>query len=66
MRRMRDEHNVNIMYSPPELLEAYRKAWDEVVEDEPKKNANFRKIYASCSKFHEEFRLWGDNGYLKR
>ncbi len=66
MRRMRDQHGVNIMYWPPEFLEAYEKAWNEVVEEESKNNANFKKVYASFSKFREEFKLWGDNGYLKR
>ena len=66
MRRMRDDHGVNIMYWPPEFLEAYEKAWNEVVAEESAKNANFKKVYASYSKFREEFRLWGENGYLKR
>ena len=58
--------NRKIRYWPPEMLAAYQKAWDEVVEEESKKNANFKKVYASYSKFREEFKLWGDNGYLKR
>jgi len=66
MRRMRDDHGVNIRYWPPEMLAAFEKAWDEVVEEESENNANFKKVYASYSKFREEFRLWGENGYLKR
>ena len=66
MTRMRDQHGVNIMYWPPEFLEAYKKAWLEVIEEESRNNANFKKIYASYSKFREEFKLWGENGYLKR
>jgi TRAP-type mannitol/chloroaromatic compound transport system substrate-binding protein len=66
MRRMRDKHDVKIKYWSPEMLAAYQKAWDEVVEEESKNNANFKKVYASYSKFREEFKLWGDNGYLKR
>lgn len=66
MKRMRDNHGVKIMYWPPEFLEAYEKAWQEVVEEESEDNAQFRKVYASYSKFREEFKLWGDNGYLKR
>jgi len=66
MLRMRDKHNVKIMYWPPEFLEAYEKAWQEVVEEESENNAQFKKVYASYSKFREEFKLWGDNGYLKR
>ena len=49
-----------------EALEAYEKAWQEVVEEESEDNAQFRKVYASYSKFREEFKLWGENGYLKR
>lgn len=63
---MRDKHGVKIKTWPPEILAAYEKAWNEVVEEESHNNANFRKVYASCSKFREEFRLWGQNGYLKR
>jgi TRAP-type mannitol/chloroaromatic compound transport system substrate-binding protein len=66
MQRMQDKHDVKIRYWPPEMLAAYEKAWNEVVEEESKKNANFKKVYASYSKFREEFKLWGDNGYLKR
>jgi len=66
MTRMRDEHDVKIRYWPPEFLEAYEKAWQEVIADESANNAQFRKVYASYSKFREEFKLWGDNGYLKR
>jgi TRAP-type mannitol/chloroaromatic compound transport system substrate-binding protein len=66
MQRMRDEHGVIIKYWPPEFLEAYEKAWQEVIVEESGRNANFKKIYASYSKFREEFKLWGQNGYLKR
>jgi TRAP-type mannitol/chloroaromatic compound transport system substrate-binding protein len=66
MRRMRDEHDVKIRYWPPEMIAAYQKAWDEVVAEESENNAKFKKVYASYAKFREEFKLWGDNGYLKR
>lgn len=66
MRRMRDNNEVNIRYWPQEFLDAYEKAWQEVIEEESENNANFKKIYASYSKFREDFKLWGDNGYLKR
>ncbi len=66
MLRMRDKHGVKIMYWPQEFLDAYGKAWQEVIAEESRNNANFKKIYASYSKFREEFKLWGENGYLKR
>ena len=66
MLRMRDKHDVKVMYWPQEFLDAYETAWQEVIVEESENNANFKKIYASYSKFREEFRLWGENGYLKR
>lgn len=66
MQRMRDDHDVKIKYWPKEFLDAYESAWQEVVEEESANNANFKKIYASYSKFRKDFKLWGDNGYLKR
>jgi TRAP-type mannitol/chloroaromatic compound transport system substrate-binding protein len=66
MQRMVDKHGVKIRYWPQEFLDAYEKAWEEVVAEESANNANFKKIYASYSKFREEFKLWGENGYLKR
>ncbi|HUU72624.1 MAG TPA: TRAP transporter substrate-binding protein [Burkholderiales bacterium] len=66
MQRMRDDHDVKIKYWPPEFLEAYEKAWREVIAEESATNPQFRKVHASYSKFRKEFKLWGDNGYLKR
>jgi TRAP-type mannitol/chloroaromatic compound transport system substrate-binding protein len=66
MQRMRDNNDVKIMYWPQEFLDAYEKAWQEVIAEESARNANFKKIYASYSKFREDFKLWGQNGYLKR
>ena len=65
MRRMRDKHGVKIKYWSPEILGAYRNAWQEVVEEESRSNPNFKKVYASYTKFREEYKLWGDNAYLK-
>ena len=66
MARMRDNNDVKIMYWPQEFLDAYEKAWQEVIAEESARNANFKKIYASYSKFREDFKLWGQNAYLKR
>ena len=66
MRRMQKDHGVKIKYWPPEFLEAYGKAWQKVVEEETASNPTFEKVYASYSKFREDFKLWGQNGYLKR
>ena len=66
MRRTRDDPGVNIKYWSPETLAAFAKVWNEVVEEESRNKSNFRRMYASYSKFHEEFRQLGENGYLRR
>ena len=65
LRRMRDDHGVKIMYWSDEILDAYKKAWDEVVAEESAVNPSFKRVNDSYAKFREEYALWGDNGYLK-
>lgn len=65
MRRMADEHGVKIMRWSDDILAAYRKAWDEVVAEESAANPKFKNVYDSYAKFQEQYRLWGDNGYLE-
>ncbi len=65
MRRMVDEHGVKIMRWSDDILAAYRKAWDEVVAEESAANPKFKNVYDSYAKFQEQYRLWGDNGYLE-
>ena len=66
MERVRDKLGVNVRNWSPEMLDACRKAWDEEVAEESKAIAKFKKVYASCSRFREEYKLWPDNGYLNR
>ncbi|HAU83654.1 TRAP transporter substrate-binding protein [Burkholderiales bacterium] len=65
MRRMVEKHGVTIHYWSDEILNAYRTAWDEVVLEESAKNPKFKKIHDSYTKFREDYKLWGENGYLR-
>ena len=65
MKRMIDKHNVKIHYWPDEILAAYRSAWGEVVAEESANNPNFKKVHESYTKFRNEYKLWGENGYLR-
>ena len=65
MRRMVEDHGVKIHYWSDEILAAYREAWDEVVVEESAKNSKFKRIYDSYTKFREDYKLWGENGYLR-
>ena len=36
-----------------------------MVLEESAKNPNFKKVHDSYTKFREDYKLWGDNGYLR-
>ena len=56
---------VTLHYWPKEILEAYRKAWGEVIEEQKAKSPEFAKAWASLSAFREEYKEWREYGYLK-
>ena len=47
IREMRTKHNVQILRTPPEILTASLKAWDEIAKEESEKNPVFKRIYDS-------------------
>ena len=49
----------------PEFLKAFEDKWKEVVKEESDKSPNFAKVWASYSKFREDYKVWRDHGYMK-
>jgi len=47
-----------------DILAEFRAAWKEVIADEIAGNEDAKKIWGSYSKFREEYKVWGQNGYL--
>jgi TRAP-type mannitol/chloroaromatic compound transport system substrate-binding protein len=56
---------VTLHYWPKEILEAYRKAWNEVIDEQKAKSPEFAKAWASLSAFRDEYKVWREYGYLK-
>lgn len=48
-----------------EVLDQLRAAWTEVLADERASNPDVERLWASYSKFHESYKVWGERGYLK-
>ena len=48
----------------PEILEALEAAWYEVVEEIAAEDADFARVWASLKSFRDDYKLWGDYGYL--
>ncbi len=43
---------------PPDLLQAFRAAWAQVVREQSAQDKNFKRIWASIRKFREEYGIW--------
>jgi TRAP-type mannitol/chloroaromatic compound transport system substrate-binding protein len=48
----------------PEILDALRKGWDEVVAEETAKNPNFKKVWEHLQAFRANYAKWKAIGYL--
>lgn len=55
---------VNVMRWSDEMLEEFRKAWEEVAAEESAKNELFKKAYESQKAFQEKYQVWKDYGYV--
>jgi TRAP-type mannitol/chloroaromatic compound transport system substrate-binding protein len=47
-----------------EQLAAFRKAWDEVLQEEIAANEDVKRLWESYTAFHDAYQVWGDVGYL--
>lgn len=59
------EKGVTIHTWSPEILDALRAAWLEVVEEEKQANPNFAKAWDSLETFREQYAIWRKIGYLQ-
>jgi len=49
----------------PEMMAAFERAWNEVVEEEIAKDEDFARIWASLQNFREMYRNWERLGYVQ-
>ncbi len=56
---------VEIKTWSPEIIAAFRKAWEEVATEEAASNPNFKKAFDSYNKFRADYAVWRENGFLK-
>ena len=47
MKELQEKHGVRILRTPPDILTAFLKAWDEVAAEESAKNPFFKKVLDS-------------------
>ena len=59
-----EAHGVTLHEWSPEILDALRAAWDEVVTEEVAADADFARAWESLSAFRNEYARWKELGYL--
>ena len=57
---------VTIHYWSKDILDTYRRTWEEVIKEQQAKSPEFAKAWASLAKFREEYKVWRELGYLKQ
>jgi TRAP-type mannitol/chloroaromatic compound transport system substrate-binding protein len=60
-----ESKGVTIHEWPPEFIDAFRTAWEEVAEEQAAKDANFKRVYDSYRAFRKKYAKWREIGYLK-
>lgn len=58
------DKGVELKTLSPEILDALRNAWKEVVAEEKKNSAAFANAWKSLSAFREEYKIWRELGTL--
>lgn len=58
------EAGVTVHEWSPEMIEAFRGAWEEVVVEQSEADADFKRAWESLSSFRENYRQWAELGYL--
>ena len=58
------EKGVQIHRWPQEILDQLEAAWHEVVAEESAANPKFKEVWDHLQAFREEYKIWGELGYL--
>ena len=56
---------VQLHYWDKQFLDAMRKAWGEVIEEQAAKSADFKAAWDSLQAFRKQYAIWKQYGYLK-
>ena len=59
------ERGVEQVTWPPEMIEAFRTTWLEVVEEKSAADPFFNKVWDDLQQFRADYKVWGDRAYVK-
>ncbi|MGI9487892.1 MAG: TRAP transporter substrate-binding protein [Geminicoccaceae bacterium] len=59
------EDGVTNVRWPEEVLTSLEESWNEVITEEVAANEDSKRVWDSITTFRENFKIWGEMGYLK-
>jgi TRAP-type mannitol/chloroaromatic compound transport system substrate-binding protein len=60
-----EKNGVKNMTWSDDVLAKFKAAWEEVLAEELKVNADVQEVWKSFSEFDKQYQVWGSRGYLK-
>jgi len=66
MKENIEKNGVTNHYWSDEMLDTFKKAWEEVATEEAGRDAFFKKVWDNLSTFREGYRLWQSYAFLPR
>ncbi len=65
LKELQEEHGVTVHRWPDEILAELEGKWLEVVEELKQEDEDFERVWNSLSEFRENYKIWGELGYLQ-
>ena len=66
IKENQEKMGVHNMFWSKEMLDAFKKAWDEVAAEQGVKDPMFKKMYEDLKSFRAEYKYWKDKAFLPR
>ncbi len=66
MKENVQKHGVHLKYWSKEMLDLYRKTWNEVAEEEAAKDPFFAKVWNDLQNFRKDYKVWQAYAFLPR
>ena len=60
-----EERGVQVKQWSPEMIETFRKTWEDVAAEESAKDPFFKKVWDDLQAFRAEYATWADKAFLR-
>jgi TRAP-type mannitol/chloroaromatic compound transport system substrate-binding protein len=65
-KRTKKKLGVKNMFWSQEMLNTFKKTWEEVAAEQVAKDPMFKKVYDDLMSFRSEYKYWQSKGFLPR